>query len=181
MKEMIEINLDETDTEKFRNQMQFAEEIKAKKLAEWKEFTSLIESNQKAEILFGDNGEVMNMLNQVYMGKFLYDPQTIADSIDMILSVAGNSYNGNNEEAKEIYLNFEDFRIRSVYLFSIISNLKVFNAIGNEVINDYEQLKSVATDQDIWFMLDNAIRNANSEIELERQTAQNLQNAKALN
>ena len=97
----------------------------------------------------------------------------------MILSALKSANEGNNKQAKQTYLSFADFRTRVVYLFSIIKHLNVFNSIGNEVIDDYEKLKTVANDQDILLLLDNGIRNAKTQIKLERQTAQTLQSVSA--
>lgn len=157
------------------NKLKAADEIITTKLSKWKDLANQYENPYKAEILFGDNGTIVQMLGQVFNGEFLYDPQTLSDSIDMIFDVIEIASNGNSKAAKEEYLNFGDFRIRAVYLYGIINHLSVFDSIGNEVVDDFENLKSVATDKDIWFMLDNEIRNVKTQMTLEQKNEQNLE------
>ena len=175
MEKMIEIDLNKFFVVNDQNKLKISEEIITTKLSKWKDLAKLYENPYKAEILFGNEGEVVQMLSQVYNGEFLYDPQTLSDSIDMIFDVIEKANNGNNITAKETYLNFGDFRTRTVYLYSIINHLKIVDIIGNEIIDDYENLKTVATDKDILLMLDNGIRNVKTQIKLERQNAQTLQ------
>lgn len=175
MEEMIEINLEENYGIKDSSKLEKAEKIITTRLLEWTDFAKKFEDKHKAEIIFGESGEIVQMLSQTNGGDFLYDPQIVENSVDMILSVLESASQGNQTKAKQTYLNFEDFRTRVVYLFSIVKHLKVFDAIGSEVIDDYEKLKSVASDNDILLLLDNGIRNAKTQIKLERQTAQNLQ------
>ncbi len=179
MKEMIEINLDDTYGIKDPEKLKLAEEIITTKLAGWRDFLKKYEDERKVELIFGEKGEIVQMLSQINNGEFLYDPQTVADSIDMILSVVESASNGNNAKAKQTYLSFGNFRTRAVYLYSIINHLKIFDAIGSEVVADFEKLKTVATDRDILLMLDNGIRNAQTQIKFERQNAQTLQTVPA--
>lgn len=179
MEEMIEINLDENYGVKDAKKLKVAEDIITSKLGVWTAFAKRFEDEKKAELIFGEEGEIVQMLSQINNGEFLYDPQTVENSVNMILSVLESASQGNQTKAKQTYLNFEDFRTRVVYLFSIIKHLNVFNSIGNEVIDDYEKLKTVASDQDILLLLDNGIRNAKTQIKLERQTAQTLQSVSA--
>ena len=178
MEEMIEINLDENYGIKDKSKLEKAEKIITTRLSGWTDFAKQFEDEKRAELIFGESGEVVQMLSQVNGGEFLYDPQTVENAIDMILSVVQSASDGNKSKAKQTYLNFGDFRTRAVYLYSIINHLKVFDAIGSEVVSDYEKLKTVASDRDILLMLDNAIRNAKTQVKLERQNAQILQTAK---
>ena len=175
MEEMIEINLDENYGIKNKSKLEKAEKIITTRLLEWTDLAKKFEDEKRAELIFGESGEVVQMLSQTNGGEFLNDPQTVENSVDMILSVLECASQGNQTKAKQTYLNFGDFRTRVVYLFSIVKHLKVFDAIGSEVVSDYEKLKTVASDNDILLMLDNGIRNAKTQIKLERQTAQNLQ------
>ena len=179
MEEMIELNSSDFYGVNDLEKLKIAENIITTKLADWAELAKKYEDEKTAELIFGFHGEVIQMLSQVCMGKFMYDPQTVADSVDMIFDVLESAKKGNHAEAKETYLNFEDFRTRAVYLYSIINHLNVFKSIGNEVVNDFEMLKTVATDEEIWLMLDNEIRNVKTQMELENKNAQNLENAPA--
>ena len=175
MEDMIEINLDENYGVKDASKLKIAENIITTKLGDWTALATKFEGKHKAELIFGETGEIVQMLSQIDAGEFLYDPQTVESAIDMILSALESANAGNKTQAKQTYLNFGDFRTRSVYLYSIINHLSVFDAIGKEVIDDYEKLKTIATDQDILLLLDNGIRNAQTQIKLERQNAQTLQ------
>lgn len=178
MEEMIEINIDDDYGIKNKNQLATAEKIITTRLCSWTDFAEKFEGKNKANLLFGESGEIVQMLSQTNCGEFLYDPQTVENSVDMILSVLECVSQGNQTKAKQTYLDFGDFRTRVVYLYSIIKHLSVFDAIGKEVVSDYEKLKSVANDNDILLLLDNGIRNAKTQVKLERQNAQNLQTAK---
>ena len=178
MEEMIEINIDENYGIKDGSKLEKAEKIITTRLLEWTDLAKKFEDKHKAEVIFGESGEIVQMLSQTHNGDFLYDPQTVENAVDMILSVVQSASTGKQTEAKQTYLDFGDFRTRVVYLYSIIKHLSVFDTIGSEVIDDYEKLKSVANDNDILLLLDNGIRNAKTQVKLERQNAQNLQTAK---
>lgn len=178
MNEMIEINIDDDFKIKDKSQLETAEKIITTRLCSWTDFAEKFEGKHKANLLFGESGEIVQMLSQTYNGDFLYDPQTVENAVDMILSVVQSASTGNKSKAKQTYLDFGDFRTRVVYLYSIIKHLSVFDAIGSEVVSDYEKLKTVASDRDILLMLDNGIRNAKTQVKLERQNAQILQTAK---
>ncbi len=178
MRENIQTNLDVTFGIKDAKKLETAEKIITTRLNGWTTFAKRFEDSKKADLLFGETGEVVQMLSQVQGGEFLYDPQTVENAIDMILSVVESASTGNQKQAKQTYLNFGDFRTRAVYLYSIIEHLSVFDAIGSEVIADYEALKKVANDNEILLILDNAIRSVQTEVKLERQNAQTLKTAK---
>ena len=148
-------------TRTFEQQYAIADRILNTRLKSWLELVQQYIPKYIAEGLFHPkSGQVSQMLTPSQEHGFVYDPETLEKGIDVLIRILVRKDYGSStpELIARLYTSFEDSEIRVAYLLPFIHGLKLYSAIGQQVIDDLKTISPLLTDEEAIEINNNQIK-----------------------